>query len=109
MDERNEENDPIEARKLGKVFRFTDDLNPINDDGEFEANYCDKNHDELQQDQENTDEYEASFLDLDIKMKDEKFQVGLFDEKDSLPFSVVRLPDTSRTYPLTLFILHCLY
>ena len=55
MDERNEEYDPIEARKLGKVFRFADDLNPINDDGEFEANYCDKNHDELQLDQENTD------------------------------------------------------
>ena len=32
---------------------------------------------------------------LGIKIKDGKFKVGLFDERDSFPFSIVRMPDRS--------------
>ena len=35
-------NDLIKARKLCNIFRFIDDLNLINDDEEFESNYCSK-------------------------------------------------------------------
>ena len=36
-----------------------------------------------------------SFLDLNIKIKDGKFHFGLFDKRDSFPFSIVRMPDKS--------------
>ena len=57
-------NDLIKARKLGNIFRFFDNLNSINDGGEFESNYSDINPEELQLGKENTDKHEISFLDL---------------------------------------------
>ena len=83
-------NDLIRARKLCNNFRFFDDLNSINDSGEVE---------ELQLSKENTDKHGASFLDLDIKIKDGKFHFGFFDKRDSFPFSIVRLPDKSSNIP----------
>ena len=38
-------------------------------------------------------------LDLDIKIKDGKFHFGLFDKRDSFPFSIVRMPDKSSNVP----------
>ena len=40
-----------------------------------------------------------SFLDLNIKIKDGKFHFGLFDKRDSFPFSIVRMPDKSSNVP----------
>ena len=92
-------NDLIKARKLCNIFRFIDDLNSINDGGEFESNYSNIYPEELQLGKENTDKHETSFLDLNIKIKDEKFHFGLFDKRDSFPFSVVRMPDRSGNIP----------
>ena len=33
------------------------------------------------------------FLDLDIKLREEKSDVGLADEGDSVPFSDIRMPE----------------
>ena len=87
--------DLIKARKLCNIFRFIGDLNSINDGGEFESNYSNIYPEELQLGQENTDKHEASLLDLNIKIKDGKFQFSLFDKRDSFPFSIVRMPDKS--------------
>ena len=38
-------------------------------------------------------------MDLDIKIKDGKFHLGLFDKKDSFPFSIVRIPDKWSNIP----------
>ena len=84
--------DLIKARKLCNIFRFIDNLNSINDIGEFESNYSNIYPEELQSGKENTDKHETSFLDLNIKIKDGKFQFGLFDKRDSFPFSIVRMP-----------------
>ena len=65
--------DLIKARKLCNIFRFIDDLNSTNDGGEFESNYSNIYPEELQLDKENTDKHETSFLDLNIKIKDESF------------------------------------
>ena len=92
-------NDLIKARKLCNIFRFIDDLNSINDGGEFESNYSNIYPEELQQGKENTDKHEASFLDLNIKIKDGKFYFGLFDKRDSFPFSIVRMSDKSSNVP----------
>ena len=89
-------NDLIKARN---IFRFIDDLNSINDGGEFESNYSYIYPEELQLGKENTDKHEASFLDLNIKIKDGKFHFGLFDKRDSFLFSIVRMPDKSSNVP----------
>ena len=91
--------DLIKATKLCNVFRFIDDSNSVNDGGEFKSNYSNIYPEELQLSKENTDKHEASFLDLNIKMKDGKFHFGFFDKKESLPFSVVRMPDKSSIVP----------
>ena len=90
-------NDLIKARKLCNIFRFIDDLNSINDGGEFESNYSNIYPEELQ-----LDKHEASFLDLNIKLKDGKFYFGLFDKRDSFPFSIVRMPDKSSNVPASI-------
>ena len=92
-------NDLIKARKLCNIFRFIEDLNSINDCGEFESNFSKIYLEELHLIKENTDKHEASFLDLDNKIKDGKFHFGLFDKRDSFPFSVVIMPDKSSNIP----------
>ena len=66
-------NDLIKARKLCNILRFVNDLNSINDGGKFESSYSNIYPEELQLDKENTDKHEASFLDLNIKIKDGRF------------------------------------
>ena len=78
-------NDLIKARKLCNIFRSINDLNSIIDGGEFESHYSNIYPEELQLGKENTDKHETSFLDLNIKTKDGKFQFGLFDKRNSFP------------------------
>ena len=92
-------NDLIKARKFCIIFSFIDDLNSINDDGEFESNYSNIYPGKLQLGKENTDKHVTSFLDLNIKIKDGKFHFDLFNKRDSFPFSIVRMPDKSSNVP----------
>ena len=92
-------NSLIKARKLYNIFRFIDDLNSINDGAEFVSNYSDTCPEDLQLNKQNTDKCEASFLDLNIKIKDGKFHFRLFDKRDSFPFSIVRMLDKSSNVP----------
>ena len=48
----------LKARKLCNIFRFVDDLNSINEGGEFESNYSNIYPEELQLGKENTDKHE---------------------------------------------------
>ena len=79
-----EKNNLIKPRQLSNTFMFIDDLNWINDGVEFEIHYC--TIEELKLGKENNDKHEASFLDLDIKIRDGKFQVGHFDKRDLISF-----------------------
>ena len=92
-------NDLIKARKLCNIFRFIDDLNSINNGGEFESNFSKIYPEELQLCKENTDKHEASFMELDIKIRDGKFHFGLFDKRCWLPFPIVGMPDKSSNIP----------
>ena len=92
-------NNLIKTTKLCNIFRFIDDLNSINYDGEFESSYSNIYPKELQLGKKSTEKYEASFLDLDIKIKDRQFHFGLFDKRDPFPFSIVRIPDKSSNVP----------
>ena len=75
-------NDLIKARKVCNIFRFINDLNSINDSGEYESSYSNIYPEELQLGEENTDQHEASFLYLNIKIKDGKFHFDRFDKRD---------------------------
>ena len=64
-------------------------INSINDGGEFESSYSNIYPEELQLGKENTDKRDVSLLELNIKIKDGKFNFRLFDKRNSFPFSVV--------------------
>ena len=70
----------IKASKLSTILNFNDDLNARNDGGWFESNYCIIYPGKSELRQENTDKHEARFLDLDINIRNGKFQNGLFDK-----------------------------
>ena len=90
---------PNQSKTICNIFRFIDNLNSINDGREFESNYSNIYPAELQLGKENTDKHETSLLDLNIKIKDGEFHFGLFDKRDSFPFSSVRMPDKSSNVP----------
>ena len=56
----------------------------------------------MQLGKENTDKHKASFLDLNIKVKNGKFHFGLFDKRYSFPFSIVKMLDKSSNVPSTI-------
>ena len=73
--------DLVTNRKFRNVFRFIDDLTAINDGGNISSTtWVEKG---------NTSPSEASFLDLDIKIPNKKFTLGLHDKRESFPFSTV--------------------
>ena len=87
----------------------------INHGGEFENNFKDIYpdelqlnkeiyRDELQFNKENSDNIEASFLGLQIKIKKGNFIVGLFDKRRKFPFSIVRVPYKSSNLQSSMFI-----
>ena len=65
----------------------------------FESSYSNISPEELHLGKDNTDKHEASFLDLDIKIKDGNFNFVLFGKRDSFPFSIVRMLDKSSNVP----------
>ena len=72
----------MRGRKFGYLFRFIDDLNDINDGGEFEKSLKNIYSKELQLNKENLLNVEASFLVLQIKLENGKFlMVFLIKEK----------------------------
>ena len=96
-------NDLIRARKLCNMFRFIDDLSAINDGGEFERNFKDIYPRELELGKENLINDEASFLDLNIRIQNNKFRIGLYDKRDDFHFNIVRMPYKSSNLPSNIF------
>ena len=79
-------NDLIKARKHCDIFRFIGVLNSTNDGWEIDSHYCNLYAKESEPGKEHTGKHEASFLDLEIKMRDAKFEIDLFDKRDSFHF-----------------------
>ena len=91
------------ARKLKNVFRFIDDLNAVNDNNIFLDNINNIYPPELELSKENTNEHEATFLDLRITIKENKFDVSLFDKRNDFNFDIVRMPFKSSNIPSNMF------
>ena len=66
----------ILARKFGKTFRFIDDLNTINDGGEFEKHWTEIYPSELELKKENKDNDHVIFLDLDLRSINGKLKLN---------------------------------
>ena len=96
--------DTAKARKFHGCARFIDDLVCLNDGGEFRDSFRQIYPNELELKCEHQIEQKhATFLDLDIKISDEKFIYKLFDKRDGFSFSTVRMPDISSNIPSYIF------
>ena len=79
-------------------------MNAINNAGKYESNFTDIYPEELELCRQNDSNAEATFLDLDIKIKNNKFQIGIFDKRDSVPLSIVRMPKKSSNISKYIFV-----
>ena len=94
--------DKVKARRFHSTKRFIDDLCALNDGGEFGRVHKHIYPDELILKVEHSGVH-ASFLNLDITIKDVIFVYKLYDKRDTFPFSIVRMPYTSSNIPENTF------
>ena len=87
------------ARRYSNIFRFIDDLSAFNDGGEFQNNYREIYPPELELGKENLSDCQASFLDLNILITDNKYELSLIDKRDAFPFTIVRMPHRTSNIP----------
>ena len=90
------------AYRYHGTSRFIDDLCAINDQGEFLKSHIEIYPPELELKLEHHGT-SATFLDLHIEIKDNKFIYKLFDKRDKFPFFIVRLPQLNSNIPSTIF------
>ena len=88
--------------KFRNCFRFIDDACSINDSDEFSNSYGDIYPKDLQLKCEHKGT-QATFLELDITIKDGVFSYKLYDKRDAFPFHIVRMPDISGNIPNHVF------
>ena len=94
--------DKVKARHFHSTKRFIDDLCAINDGALFERVYRDIYPDELELKKEHSGQH-ATFLNLDITIKEGIFVYKLYDKRDSFPFSIVRMPHLDSNIPESIF------
>ena len=90
------------AMKFRYATRFIDDECNLNDDGEFGRSFRQiyPNNLELKCEHEGT---HATFLQLDITIRDGIAIYKLFDKRDNFPFFIVRMPDLGGNIPSHVF------
>ena len=94
--------DKVKARHFHSTKRFIDDLCALNDGGEFGRSFLDIYPSELELKVENQGTH-ATFLNLDITIKDGIFVYKLFDKRDHFPFNIVRMPYSDSNIPQNIF------
>ena len=90
------------AFRFHSTNRFIDDLIAINDRDEFYKSFKNIYPSQLELKLEHQGSH-ATFLDLDISIKDGIFVYKLFDKRDQFPFHVVRMPHECSNMPSTIF------
>ena len=84
-------NDIWQARRFSKVFRFIDELNALNNSGEFEQSFKETYLPELILKKQNASSNERSLLDLFVKIGDNQFSIDLYDKRYDFPISKARI------------------
>ena len=94
--------DKARARKFLNAIRFIDDECNINDAKEFAKSFKEiyPSHLQLKCEHEGI---HATFLELDILVKEDIFVYKLFDKRDDFPFSIVRMPDLTGNIPSSMY------
>ena len=93
---------PQKAMKFRYAVRFIDDNCNLNDGGEFGRSY----HLIYPADLELKCEHQglhATFLDLEINIKNNIYVYKLFDKRENFPFFIVRMPDLGGNIPSHVF------
>ena len=75
----------------------------MNDGGEFEHVFQEIYPPKMELSKENNGNRDASFLDLDIRVTDNKFDVKLFNKKYNFSFLIVRMPHANSNVPSSIF------
>ena len=95
--------DSTRARKFRHIYRYIDDLQAINDYGEFERSINEIYPPELILNKENNIDTATCFLDMSLTVKDRDIETSIFDKRDYFPFSIVRLPYLISNIPQKMF------
>ena len=82
--------------------RFIDDLCTINDNFDFKETFKTIYPEELDLKLEHEGTH-ATFLDLDITIRDRVFVYKLFDKRDNFPFLIVCMPHVASNIPSFIF------
>jgi len=94
--------DRFRGFKFKYCSRFIDDACNLNDAGEFASSYKEIYPPELDLKCEHSG-FHATFLELDITIKNDQFIYKLFDKRDEFPFEIVRMPDNNGNIPSHIF------
>ena len=94
--------DKKQAYLFNENKRFIDDMICINDMGEFGREYKNIYPESLDLKCEHNGS-KATFLDLEIKIENNKFSYKLFDKRDNYDFKIVRMPFISSNIPTRIF------
>ena len=74
------------AKSLNHTFRFIDDISPLNDKGNFDKYKSQIYPSDLELNRENIGFKSASVLEMKIDIIGEKFNVSVYDKRDSFGF-----------------------
>ena len=75
---------------MNKTFRLIDDITLVNSDGVFSQHVGDIYPSSLTINKENDDDSKANILDLNVIIRDNKFNVSVYDKRDAFPFEIVQ-------------------
>ena len=95
-------NDKVKACHFHAAKRFIDDLGTLNGERVFNDVYKDIYPPELQLKAEHYAAH-ATFLNLDITVKDGVFIYKVFDKCDAFPFFIIRMPYIDSNIPDSIF------
>ena len=102
MDSGEEEKNPTSSEISGHKFRFIDDLLTVNDGGIFAKVWNEIYPPELELKHENKISTGASFLDLELLVKEKKLKTKLYDKRDGFNFQIVRSCIPERIFYATI-------
>ena len=88
------------GKRFSNTFRFIDDFKVLNSD-RVEVRFMEIYSPEMEIKKENN----KSVLDLDLKIKDKKVSISLYDKRDNFLFYIVREPYLCSNIPLKIFYL----
>ena len=95
-------NDKVKARHFHATECFIDDLGTLNDGGAFNDVYKDIYPPELQLKAKHSSTH-ATFLNLNITLKDGMFIYKFFDKRDAFPYFIVRMLYIDSSIPKSIF------